>query len=61
MSLFTPPQLRIPGFAANVLSEPAAYIQKALRENELRRKQGLAPVTRGQEEIEYDPMGNPVR
>lgn len=61
MSLVPHPGLRLAGTAMDIASEPAAYIQKALRENKLRQQRGLAPVTRGAAEIEYDIMGNPVR
>jgi hypothetical protein len=53
--------MRLAGTAMDIASEPAAYIQKALRENKLRQQRGLAPVTRGAAEIEYDIQGNPVR
>jgi hypothetical protein len=61
MSLVPHPGMRLAGTAMDIASEPAAYIQKALRENKLRQQRGLAPVTRGAAEIEYDIMGNPVR
>jgi hypothetical protein len=61
MSLIPHPGTRLTGMAMDIMSEPAAYIQKALRENKLRQQRGLAPATRGAAEIEYDPMGNPVR
>lgn len=61
MSLVPHPGMRLAGTAMDIASQPAAYIQKALRENKLRQKRGLAPVTRGAAEIEYDIMGNPVR
>lgn len=61
MSLVPHPGMRLAGTAMDIASEPAAYIQKALRENKLRQQRGLAPVTRGAAEIEYDIQGNPVR
>jgi hypothetical protein len=61
MSLVPHPGMRLAGTAMDIASQPAAYIQKALRENKLRQQRGLAPVTRGAAEIEYDIMGNPVR
>jgi hypothetical protein len=61
MSLVPHPGMRLAGTAMDIASQPAAYIQKALRENKLRQQRGLAPVTRGAAEIEYDIQGNPVR
>jgi hypothetical protein len=40
---------------------PADYIYQMMRENKKRKEKGLPPITTIPEEIEYDPMGNPIR
>jgi hypothetical protein len=60
-TLIPHPVPRLGGALTTLAAMPADYIYKMMRENEERRKKGRAPATRGQREIEYDPMGNPIR
>lgn len=60
-SLIPTPPTRLVGGALATAAEPASWISDVLRENKRRKMAGLSPISRGQEEIEYDPMGNPVR
>lgn len=55
------PATRIGGALMTAGAMPADYIYKVMRENEKRKKKGLLPITKPIEEIEYDPMGNPIR
>ena len=60
-TLIPHPVPRLGGALTALATMPADYIYKMMRENEERKKKGLPPITRGQGEIEYDPMGNPIR
>jgi len=55
------PVPRIGGALLTAGTMPADYIYKVLEENKKRKKQGLSPISKGPAEIEYDPMGNPIR
>jgi hypothetical protein len=55
------PVPRLGGALATAAAMPADYIYKMMRENEKRKKKGLPPITTTPEEIEYDPLGNPLR
>ncbi len=55
------PVPRIGGALATAAAMPADYVYQVMRENERRKKKGLPPTTKPVEEIQYDPMGNPIR
>jgi hypothetical protein len=55
------PAPRLLGTLATAGAMPVDYIYRMRKINEERRKKGLPPITRGQEEIEYDPTGMPIR
>lgn len=55
------PVPRIGGALATAAAMPADYVYQVMRENERRKKKGLPPITKPVEEIQYDPMGNPIR
>ncbi len=60
-TLIPHPVPRLGGALATAVAMPADYIYKMMRENEKRKKKGLPPITTVPEEIEYDPLGNPLR
>jgi len=60
-TLIPHPAPRLIGGALALGAMPAEYIYEMMEENKKRKKQGLAPLSRGPAEIEYDPMGNPIR
>ena len=60
-TLIPHPVPRIGGALTALATMPADYIYKMMRENEKRKKKGLPPITTTPEEIEYDPLGNPLR
>lgn len=60
-TLIPHPVPRLGGALATAVAMPADYIYKMIRENEKRKKKGLPPITTVPEEIEYDPLGNPLR
>jgi murein endopeptidase len=55
------PVPRLGGALATAAAMPADYVYQVMRENERRKKKGLPPITKPVEEIQYDPMGNPIR
>ena len=60
-TLIPHPAPRLIGGALALGAMPAEYIYEMMEENKKRKKQGLAPLSRVPAEIEYDPMGNPIR
>jgi len=54
------PVPRLAGTALTLGVMPADYVYQTMAHNKRRAKKGLAPITRKQSEIEYDPMGNPT-
>lgn len=55
------PVPRLGGAALTLGTMPAEYIYRTLEENRRRAGRGLAPVSKGQAEIQYDPTGMPIR
>ena len=54
------PAPRLLGGALALSTMPAEYVYQMMQENKRRKAEGLAPASRGQEEIQYDQMGNPI-
>lgn len=59
-TLIPHPAPRLLGGALALGSMPVEYVYQMMQENKRRKSQGLAPASRGQEEIKYDQMGNPI-
>lgn len=55
------PVPRLGGALATAAAMPADYVYQLMRENDRRKKKGLPPITKLPEEIQYDPLGNPLR
>jgi len=60
-TLIPHPVPRLGGALTALATMPADYIYQMMRENKKRKEKGLPPITTIPEEIEYDPMGNPIR
>ena len=60
MSLIPSPATRLLGGSMALGALPAEYAFEGMSENERRSKAGLAQATKKPEEIQYDPMGNPI-
>lgn len=60
MSLIPTPATRLIGGALGLGMMPVDYAFEGMSENDRRSKAGLAQATKRPEEIQYDPMGNPI-